>query len=276
MLHGRVCVMTCQNTPFSILMSRDHTQSYDSLHWPGTTLMKIVWMINPEQENNLHSCIFMADQKQRLTKLNLNWRYMTQYNESETFLLIQIKFTKNELEDSLFCFRCFFNSLIQADRTKTWILRHLFQDETRRFPLVGANNFLTFWPTMVMFGHVKRKVKNCWHTIWVVHEKKYKFSIICDIFNRFPTYFDVITDEKRPKYVKNRGATSWRHFQVIRWRHKKNLIYWAKVLPEQWELIQIFRKHEIFRKKLRTHFEQAIIHLSKSLNFILIKCLQIT
>ena len=53
-------------------------------------------------------------------------------------------------------------------------------------------------------------------------------------------------------------------------------IYWAKVLPEQWELIQIFRKHEIFRKILRLHFEQAIIHLSKLLNFILIKCLQIT
>ena len=54
------------------------------------------------------------------------------------------------------------------------------------------------------------------------------------------------------------------------------LIYWAKVLPEQWELVQIFRKHEIFRKNLRMHFEQAIIHLSISLNFILIKCLQIT
>ena len=26
-------------------------------------------------------------------------------------------------------------------------------------------------------------------------------------------------------------------------------IYWAKVLPEQWEWNQIFRKHEIFRKK---------------------------
>ena len=26
-------------------------------------------------------------------------------------------------------------------------------------------------------------------------------------------------------------------------------IYWAKVLPEQWALLQIFRKHEIFRKK---------------------------
>ena len=38
----------------------------------------------------------------------------------------------------------------------------------------------------------------------------------------------------------------------------------------------IFRKHELFRKFLRMHFEQAIIHLSKSLNFILIKCLQIT
>ena len=45
---------------------------------------------------------------------------------------------------------------------------------------------------------------------------------------------------------------------------------------EQWGLIQIFRNHEIFRKKIRMHFEQAIIHLSKSLNLILIKCLQIT
>ena len=54
------------------------------------------------------------------------------------------------------------------------------------------------------------------------------------------------------------------------------IIYWAKVLPEQWELIQIFRKHEIFRKNLRMHFEQAIIHLSKSLNFIVIKCLEMT
>ena len=30
------------------------------------------------------------------------------------------------------------------------------------------------------------------------------------------------------------------------------------------------------RKLLKMHVEQAIIHLSKSLNFILIKCLQIT
>ena len=48
-------------------------------------------------------------------------------------------------------------------------------------------------------------------------------------------------------------------------------IYWANVLPEQWELIQLFRKHEIFRKKIRMHFEQAMIHLSKSLNFIFYK-----
>ena len=60
-----------------------------------------------------------------------------------------------------------------------------------------------------------------------------------------------------------------------RFSHDAAQIYWAKVLPEQWELIQFFRKHEIFRKKLRMHFEQAIIHLSKSLNFILLKCLQI-
>ena len=53
-------------------------------------------------------------------------------------------------------------------------------------------------------------------------------------------------------------------------------IYWAKVLPEQLELLQIFRKHEIFRKFLRMHFEQAIILLSKSLNLIVINCLQIT
>ena len=53
-------------------------------------------------------------------------------------------------------------------------------------------------------------------------------------------------------------------------------IYWAKVLPEQWELIQIARKHEIFKTFLRKHFEQAIIYLSKSLNFIIIKCLHIT
>ena len=54
------------------------------------------------------------------------------------------------------------------------------------------------------------------------------------------------------------------------------LLYWAKVLPEQWKLILIFRKHEIFRKKLRMHVEQAIIPLSKSLNLILIKSLQLT
>ena len=54
------------------------------------------------------------------------------------------------------------------------------------------------------------------------------------------------------------------------------VIYWAKVLPEQWGLLQIFKKHEIFRKVLRMHLEQAIIHLSISLNFILIKYLQIT
>ena len=61
---------------------------------------------------------------------------------------------------------------------------------------------------------------------------------------------------------------------VVRWLN--NIVYWAKVLPEQWELILIFRKHEIFRKNLRMQFQQAIIHLSKSLNFILIKCLKIT
>ena len=54
------------------------------------------------------------------------------------------------------------------------------------------------------------------------------------------------------------------------------VLYWAKVLPEQWELLQIFRTHEIFRKFLKMHFDQAIIHLTKSLNFIFIKCLQIT
>ena len=50
------------------------------------------------------------------------------------------------------------------------------------------------------------------------------------------------------------------------------LKYWAKVLPEQWKLIQICKKHKIFRKILRMHFEQAISFI----NFILIKCLQIT
>ena len=53
-------------------------------------------------------------------------------------------------------------------------------------------------------------------------------------------------------------------------------LFWAKVLPEQLELIQIFRKHEIIRTILSMHFEQVIIHLSKSLKIILIKCLQIT
>ena len=53
-------------------------------------------------------------------------------------------------------------------------------------------------------------------------------------------------------------------------------IYWAKVLPEQRELLQIFGTHEIFRNLLKMHFDQATIHFSKSLNFILIKCLQIT
>ena len=42
------------------------------------------------------------------------------------------------------------------------------------------------------------------------------------------------------------------------------------------ELLKNFKKHEIFRNCLRIHLEQAIIHLSKSLNFILIKFLQIT
>ena len=76
----------------------------------------------------------------------------------------------------------------------------------------------------------------------------------------------------------------WRQSSALHFLHvnvaPKSLhfveIYWAKVLPEQWELIQIFRKHEIFRKNLRMHFEQAINHLSKSLNCILIKCLKIT
>ena len=54
------------------------------------------------------------------------------------------------------------------------------------------------------------------------------------------------------------------------------LLYWAKVLLEQWKLLQIFRTHEIFRKFLKMHFDQAIIHILKSLNFIFIKCLQIT
>ena len=53
-------------------------------------------------------------------------------------------------------------------------------------------------------------------------------------------------------------------------------IYWAKVLPEQCELLQIFRRRKTIRKILRMHFEQAIIHLSKSLNFIIIKCQKIT
>ena len=65
--------------------------------------------------------------------------------------------------------------------------------------------------------------------------------------------------------------------QYLSWQIMHSVkIYWAKVLPEQWTLLQIFRKHEIFRKILRMYFEQTIIHLSKSLNFILIKCLQIT
>ena len=50
-------------------------------------------------------------------------------------------------------------------------------------------------------------------------------------------------------------------------------IYWTKVLPEQLELSHFFRKPEIYRKNLRMHSKQAIIHLSKSLNFIFIKCL---
>ena len=54
------------------------------------------------------------------------------------------------------------------------------------------------------------------------------------------------------------------------------IVYWAKVLPEQWESLQIFRTNETLRHFLKMHFDQAIIHLSKSLNFILIKCLQIT
>ena len=35
-------------------------------------------------------------------------------------------------------------------------------------------------------------------------------------------------------------------FNHIRFLGKQ--IYWAKVLPEQWELIQIFRKHDIFKR----------------------------
>ena len=58
--------------------------------------------------------------------------------------------------------------------------------------------------------------------------------------------------------------------------NENRIIYWAKVLPEQWELLQISRNMKYLEKKLRMHFEQAIIHLSKSLNFILIKCLQIS
>ena len=53
-------------------------------------------------------------------------------------------------------------------------------------------------------------------------------------------------------------------------------IYWAKVLPEQWELLQILWTHEIYRNFLKMHFDQAIIYLSKSLIFLFIKCLQIT
>ena len=63
---------------------------------------------------------------------------------------------------------------------------------------------------------------------------------------------------------------------VQEYLHNKRKLYWAKVLSEQWELLQTFRTHEIFRKFLKMHFDQAIIHLSKSLNFIFIKCLQIT
>ena len=50
---------------------------------------------------------------------------------------------------------------------------------------------------------------------------------------------------------------------------KVKKIYWAKVLPEQLDLSQIFRKHEIFRIVLRIIFKQTIIHLSKLLNFIM-------
>ena len=33
----------------------------------------------------------------------------------------------------------------------------------------------------------------------------------------------------------------------------KYFIYWAKVLPEQWELLKIFKKHDLFRNCLRMH-----------------------
>ena len=53
-------------------------------------------------------------------------------------------------------------------------------------------------------------------------------------------------------------------------------IYWDKVLPEHWELLQFSMKHEKLREFFKMHFEQAINHLSKSLNFILINFLQKT
>ena len=65
-------------------------------------------------------------------------------------------------------------------------------------------------------------------------------------------------------------------YKLRYWNNVFKFLYWAKVLPEQWASLQIFRTHDIFRTFLKMHFDQAIIHLSKSLNFILITCLQIT
>ena len=42
--------------------------------------------------------------------------------------------------------------------------------------------FLTFLSILVIFDHVKSKDKTCWHTKFtVVHTKKYKSAIVCDI-----------------------------------------------------------------------------------------------
>ena len=53
--------------------------------------------------------------------------------------------------------------------------------------------------------------------------------------------------------AKQVGAVDFRYFFVSQAMRKKYFmpngnkkdIFWAKVLPEQWELLQIFMKHEI-------------------------------
>ena len=58
-------------------------------------------------------------------------------------------------------------------------------------------------------------------------------------------------------------------FRICKQRQQHIL---AQNLPEQLELSQIVRKRKLFRRFSRMNFKQVIIHLSKLLNSVFLKC----